>query len=285
MTAGVDARRWGARGRTGPRGVGQARRRLVVALIALRCLGWTVLLLPVHLVVLVLRSPLAERLPRFFLGRVCRACNLDVVVLGEVSAARPTLFVANHCSYLDIVVLGGVLRGSFVAKREVEDWPVLGWYARLQRTVFIDRRARRTAAERDAMTARLAAGDNLILFPEGTTGCGNRLLPFRSAFFSLAERPAAGRPVMVQPVTMAYVRLNGMPLGHVGRARYAWYGDVPLGTHAWRALSGDRVTVVVQCHEPVEAAAFAGRKALAAHCFERIGRGLEAVLRGRVGAP
>lgn len=257
---------------------------LSFGLTLLRCLGWTLALVPLQIVLLALRAPLAERVPALFHRRMCRAFNFEVEVQGEVSRARPTLFVANHCSYFDIVVLGGVLPGSFVAKREVRGWPVLGPYALLQRTVFIDRRPGRAAAERDAMAARLEAGDSLILFPEGTTDDGNRLLPFRSAFFALAERPLReGRRVAVQPVTVAYVRINGMPLGLAGRARYAWYGAVPLPAHAWRALAGHRTTVVVRLHEPVDAAAFPNRRALALHCFRRVQAGLQEALHGRGG--
>ena len=98
------------------------------------------------------------------------------------------LFAANHISYLDITVLGSLLDASFIAKTEVAGWPLFGWLARLQRSVFIDRRARSTAHQRDSIAARLAAGEALILFPEGTSGDGNRLLPFKSALFSVADQ-------------------------------------------------------------------------------------------------
>jgi 1-acyl-sn-glycerol-3-phosphate acyltransferase len=83
---------------------------------------------------------------------------------------HPVLFAANHVSYLDIAVLGAALpRASFVANAEVRDWPFFGTLAKLQRTVFVNRQARRqTTQQRDEMTRRLEAGDDLILFPEGT---------------------------------------------------------------------------------------------------------------------
>ena len=87
-----------------------------------------------------------------------------------------------------------------------------GLLAKLQRTIFVERRANRSAGQRDAMAERLAAGDSLILFAEGTSNDGNRVLPFKSALFSAAERPVNGAAVVVQPVSVAYSRLDGMPL-------------------------------------------------------------------------
>ena len=80
------------------------------------------------------------------------------------------LFAANHISYTDITVLGSVISGSFVAKLEVARWPLFGWLAKLQRSVFVDRQVRSTAAQRDAIGARLASGDALILFPKERAG-------------------------------------------------------------------------------------------------------------------
>ena len=97
------------------------------------------------------------------------------------------VFVSNHSSWVDVPVVGGVLDGCFVAKGEVSRWPVVSTIARLGRTVFVSRQRGATARERDAMRGRLARGDNLILFPEGTSSDGSRVLPFRSPFFALAE--------------------------------------------------------------------------------------------------
>ena len=90
-----------------------------------------------------------------------------------MESTRPTLFVANHCSYSDVMVLGSVIVGSFVAKAEVARWPIFGLLAKLQNTVFVERTGIRARAQRDGMIQRLAAGDNLILFPEGTSDDGN----------------------------------------------------------------------------------------------------------------
>jgi 1-acyl-sn-glycerol-3-phosphate acyltransferase len=185
-------------------------------------------------------------------------------------------------------VLGSLLDASFIAKREVAGWPLFGWLARLQRSVFIDRRARSTAHQRDGIAARLAANEALILFPEGTSGDGGRLLPFKSALFSVADHavgPGPSGPVTVQPVSIAYTRLDGIPLGRALRPFFAWYGSMSLAPHLWRMLGLGQLEVVVEFHPPTTLPACGSRKNLARYCEERIKEGLAAALSGRRDLP
>jgi lyso-ornithine lipid O-acyltransferase len=240
----------------------------------------TLPLMPVQAAFLLLRSPLAERFPPVYHRLVCRVLGIVIERQGAVSGARPTLFVANHTSYLDIEILGASIPGSFISKADVDGWPLFGWLARLQRTVFIDRKRRSIRHQRDAVGARLRAGDRLILFPEGTSGNGLRLLPFKSALFG-AVMDAADRDITVQPVSVAYLRLDGMPLGRSYRPLFAWYGDMTLAPHLWTMLGLGRLGVRVTFHPAVSAAAFASRKALSEHCATVIAAGLSAALSGR----
>jgi 1-acyl-sn-glycerol-3-phosphate acyltransferase len=245
-------------------------------------LGLTFSLIPVQALGLALgRRGLVDRLPVFYHRLCCRIFGLRVEVRGTPSPARPTLFVANHSSYIDIEVLSTVLPVSFVAKAEVAGWPLFGLLAKLQRTVFVDRRRGSTREQRDGIAERLAAGDNLVLFPEGTSNDGNRLLPFRSALFSVAERPVEGQPLMVQPVSLAYTRLDGFPLGYAMRPLIAWYGDMAMGGHLWRLVGLGKLTAVVEFHPPVTIEAFRSRKAMAEHCHRQVSRGVAAALAGR----
>jgi 1-acyl-sn-glycerol-3-phosphate acyltransferase len=244
-------------------------------------LAWTASLMPVQAVGLVLRRPWTRSLPRFYHRWCCRILGLDVRALGTPTRARPVLFVANHVSYTDIAVLGSLIAGSFIAKTEVARWPLFGWLAKLQRTVFVDRQVRNTASQRDAMTRRLAAGEALILFPEGTSGDGSRVLPFKSALFGAAQtRPETGT-VTVQPVSIAYTRLDGMPLGRLYRPFVAWYGAVELVPHLWRMIGLGTIEVVVEFHPPTCIADCGARKALARYCYARIAGGVAAAIAGR----
>jgi lyso-ornithine lipid O-acyltransferase len=244
-------------------------------------LVWTLSLMPVQGLGLLLRRPWSRTLPAFYHRGCCRILGFCLRTIGAPTAMRPALFASNHVSYADITVLGSLIIGSFVAKAEVARWPLFGWLAKLQRSVFVDRQAKSARLHRDAMTRRLAAGDALILFPEGTSGDGNRVLPFKSALFSAAEpAPATGR-VAVQPVSIAYTRLDGMPLGRLLRPFFAWYGTARLAPHLWCMLGLGTVEVMVEFHPPTFFADCGSRKALASYCYDRVAGGMAAALAGR----
>jgi len=243
-------------------------------------LGWTLPLMPVQLIGVRLGFSWTATFPRFYHRRCCRIFGFRVRRIGQPTALRPVLFVSNHASYADITVLGSQIAGSFIAKTEVAGWPLFGWLAKLQRTVFVDRQVRSTAQQRDAITDRLAAKDALILFPEGTSDDGNRVLPFKSALFSVAES-TNGEPVVVQPVSIAYTRLNGTPLGRRYRPLVAWYGDMALAPHLWTMLGLGTIEAVVEFHAPTSIAECGSRKALAQYCYDRVAGGVADALGGR----
>ncbi|HVJ55100.1 MAG TPA: lysophospholipid acyltransferase family protein [Aliidongia sp.] len=220
--------------------------------------------------------------PLFYHRTVVRILGFRLNVRGRLSTAQPTLFVTNHSSYLDIEMFGAVIPGSFVAKSEVKGWPLFGWLARLQRTVFVDRRVRSSAEQRDSLAARLQSGDNVILFPEGTSNDGTRLRPFKSALFSAAEIRVESRPVTVQPVTLSYTKLNGMPIGRDIRPLFAWFGDMELVGHLWTVAGLGITDIVIEFHPPVTIDCFGSRKKLAEHCERVIAEGLSAANSGRL---
>lgn len=216
-----------------------------------------------------------------------RIAGLDVRVHGRPVSDRAVLYAANHASYFDIVALGATLPCAFVSKAEVNDWPIFGWLARQQRTVFIDRAARRASVHLEAVRERLEAGDHLVVFPEGTSTDGQRVLPFKSSLFEAAraashERGAReGETVAVQPVSIAYSRLDGVPMGRAFRPLVTWYGDMDLGPHLWTALGLGRIGIDVVLHPPVRLSDFDSRKALAEHCHAAVAAGLRNALAGR----
>jgi 1-acyl-sn-glycerol-3-phosphate acyltransferase len=248
-------------------------------------LAFTMVLLPAQMAAVALKRPARTRIPLVY-HRICaRLLGFRLDIRGAMSSIRPTLFVANHSSYLDITVLGGVIPGSFVAKAEVGDWPFFGLLAKLQRTVFVDRRARSALAQREALEERLRAGDNLILFPEGTSSDGNRTLPFKSALFAAASMEIDGRPLTVQPVSVSCTALDGIPLGRTLRSVYAWYGDMSLLSHIWRMVRLGRLTVVVQFHSPLSLAASGSRRQLAERCWQQVADGVACANAGRLLLP
>ncbi|MBX9930790.1 MAG: 1-acyl-sn-glycerol-3-phosphate acyltransferase [Methylobacterium sp.] len=170
---------------------------------------------------------------------------------------EPALVLANHVSWLDILVLGSLRPLSFVAKSEISGWPVVGLLAKLQRTIFIDRTRRGATADVNAALAeRLAAGDLIVLFAEGTTGDGLRLLPFRSSLVGAARGviDSDGNDhtrLRLQPLAIAYPRRNGMPVTRSERPEIAWYGDMELAPHLSVFLASGPIDVQVVWGEPI----------------------------------
>jgi len=215
--------------------------------------------------------PRRKTFPNRYHRWLCRLFGIRVTVIGRPIQDRGVLMAANHTSYFDILVLSGVARVSFIAKKEVNGWPFFGTLARLQETVFVEREKRsQTAVARDEIQKRLRAGDALVLFPEGTSNDGDHVLPFRSALMGAAElevgRGANGEPqhVPVQPVSISYVGLHGIPMGRENRPLFAWYGDMDLVPHLWEAIEAGPFDVVVEFHPPMTVDSTGGRKALAA---------------------
>ena len=114
------------------------------------------------------------------------------------------------------------------------------------------------------MAERLADDEALILFPEGTSRDGNRVLPFKSALFSAVVRPPASPRSTVQPVSVAYARLDGMPIGRALSAVFRLVWRHGLAPHLWRMIGLGTLEVVVEFHPPTTLAECGSRKALAA---------------------
>jgi len=242
---------------------------------------FTVALIPIQAVLVLTGWRARVSLPVWYHRRCCRLLGIRAVRRGKPVQDGPVLFVSNHCSYLDITVLGSLVPASFVAKTEVARWPLFGALAKLQRSVFVDRKSFRAVKHRDEMSARLEAGDSLILFPEGTSSDGNRVLPFKSSLLSVAELEPGGQPLTVQPVSIAYTMLDGLPMGRYLRPFFAWYGDMDMVSHLWQWAGLGRLTVVVRFHEPVTLARFGSRKILSEHCYAVVSRGMSEALAGR----
>jgi 1-acyl-sn-glycerol-3-phosphate acyltransferase len=255
------------------------RRLLSLFVLTLACM-------PVQAVLLAIPGRPKVAFARFYWRTFTRLVGVRVRLLGtRTAASRPVIFVANHTSWLDIPVLGGRLDACFISKGEVADWPLIGWVAKLGRTVFISRSRGATARERDAMRARLAAGDNLILFPESTTSDGSRVMPFRSAFFAIAQTADGQSPPLIQPVSVVYDRLAGLPAGRATRPLFAWYGDMDLASHYWRLARYRGIRVSVLLHPALDPAHFTDRKALTQAVWGVVAEGAAQLRQNRPARP
>ncbi len=260
------------------------RGRFMRHLLAARRIACFLLLTPVACVIQATLLLVAKRgrvsFAVFYWHSVARLLGLQVRLVGApiLRADRPILYVCNHSSWMDIPALGGCLRACFVAKDEVAAWPIVGTIARLGRTVFVSRSRQGIGRERDQMRERLLAGDDLILFPEGTSSDGSRVLPFHSSFFAAAYGDVMP---MIQPVSIVYDRLAGLPVGRASRTVFAWYGDMDLAPHLWQAAQwrGKRVTLLF--HPPLDPADFPSRKALSQSAWDLVAGGAAALRQNR----
>ncbi len=214
--------------------------------VVLAALALTVLL-PLHLIAVAIGGRSRMAVARLWQGFVCKLMGIRITVTGAPAAERPLLLLANHTSWLDIPILASVTPVSFIAKKEVATWPIVGFLAKAQRSVFVDRTRRHaTGAHADEVAGRLSRGDIMVLFAEGTSSDGNQVLPFRSALVGAAQKAiGGGGTATVQPVAIAYQRMLGIPLGRQHRPLVAWYGGADLLPHLRRVLSEGGIDVHV----------------------------------------
>lgn len=250
----------------------------------------TLALLPFQATAVALDLPLRRRIPVIYHRLVCAILGVRVREIGRRRHEHPLLIVANHSSWLDISVISAVAPVVFVAKQEIAGWPLFGLLAKLQRTVFVDRSRRHKTREVNAEIAqRLTGGDPVVLFGEGTASDGNRVLAFRSALIgsardALAEAGHTGR-VWIQPLSIAYTRLQGLPLSRGERPRIAWYGRMAMGPHlAGVARHGD-IDVTLTWGEPVAFDQQSDRKQVARALETEIRRRTVRALRGSADEP
>lgn len=222
-----------------------------LALRVLMMVAALLICLPLHYAWRLLRRP--SPWPRRFLGWVGRAAGMRVRIVG-VPLERDVLFLANHLSWLDILLVAGASGAAFVAKAEVAETPVIGWLARLNNTVFVARTERSgVRGQADALRSALASGQPVALFPEGTTDGGPDILPFRASLLASLFPPLPG--VRVQPVALDY-----------GAAAHdlSWIGEETGLANVRKVLARRGATpVILHFLAPVDPAS-GDRKALAA---------------------
>jgi 1-acyl-sn-glycerol-3-phosphate acyltransferase len=230
--------------------------RLVLRLAAI--VAALLLALPLHLLWRLLRLP--SPWPRLSLGSVGWIVGARRRTIGT-PLTREVVFVSNHLSWMDILLLAGRTGSAFVAKAELRGVPVVGWLCTLNRTIFVRREDRMAVAEQiQALRDAIAETWAITIFPEGTTGDGATLLPFKAALLAVLDPPPPG--VLVQPVRIDYGDAT---------TELAWVGDEPGQSHAARVLRRpSSFTATLHFCEPFDPGDYPGRKAIAAEARGRI---------------
>jgi 1-acyl-sn-glycerol-3-phosphate acyltransferase len=235
----------------------------------------------VHLWISILRLPnrwkIVSRINRNFTLLLRHILGIKVTVTGDEGQLERGgyVIIANHTGYVDGIVLGGIFPILFVSKREVKHWPIIGQWNVLCGSIFINRQRKDLVGSLvHEMTRKLKQEANILLFPEGTSTNGEKMLPFQTV--PLAA-PLRSRSIIV-PVTITYKSIDDQPVGMLNRDLIYWYGDMDFVSHFWRLLALRSIEVLVTIQPKVECFRYkddsAGRKRLAEDCYERVlGRG------------
>jgi lyso-ornithine lipid O-acyltransferase len=244
----------------------------------------TLPLMPLQLLLVKTGSRYARSFPHWYHRQVCKLIGIRLKVEGEIAAEQGVLIISNHVSWLDITVLSAIAPVSFVAKQEVSTWPFVKWLAKLQRSVFVDRNRRAEVGDKaNEILERLAAGDHIVLFAEGTSSDGNSVVPFKTALFAAAKPVGGaklGAKVSAQTLAITYPKIYGLPLCRRGRHVIAWYGDMDMASHAWRLLGLGPIDANIRIGPPVPLDAFPDRKALARYAEDKVRKDVVELLRG-----
>ena len=222
-------------------------------------LFWVLIALSIHFInYFILKRNFFTFFNIFFKGLV-KIFGIKVKVSGEIDE-KEILYVSNHVSYLDIFILGSITKGLFVAKSEIKSWPFINKIAALGRTIFVNRSKILSIKNQvNVLSSYLKKKENLILFPEGTSSDGSKVLPFKSSLFSLIELKEF-REYKVQPISISYSKIDGMPVEKKFRPFFAWFGNMDLVSHAWKFLGLGLSEVNIKFHKPIKFNRFKTRK-------------------------
>jgi 1-acyl-sn-glycerol-3-phosphate acyltransferase len=231
----------------------------------------------VHLWISVLRLPnrwkIISRLSRTFILLLRTILDIKVTVVGDEGQLERGgyVIISNHVSYVDGFILGSLFPVVFVSKKEVKSWPIVGQWTTLCGTIFINRQRKELVPSLIAEISRkLGQEANVLLFPEGTSTNGERMLPFQTAPLAAPLRKRA----IIVPVTVTYKSVEEKPVSIANRDLIYWYGDMNFVNHFWKLLSLRGVEAMVTLQPKIECFRYedssAGRRKLAEDCYNRV---------------
>ena len=229
----------------------------------------TLALLPFQFIIVFFIKNYAYIIPYFYHKICLRIFGIKIKTFGKVSINFPILLISNHASYLDIIILGSLFKTSFIAKKEISKWPLFGILAKLQNTIFIDRRVSSLKNQENQIIKHLNEKKNLVIFPEGTSSDGNRVLPFKSSLFNIFEKNLNSK-ILVQTITIVYKKINGIPMNRIERKNITWHSNMDLIPNIFNVLKKLSIEVEVIFNDEFLPSKEYDRKKLALHCWEKI---------------
>ena len=232
----------------------------------------TIIMLPIQIVSFYSNLHLQNTIPRIYHKIILKILGIRINLIGSI-ADEPGLFISNHASWIDIFLLSSITDLSFIAKKDVATWPVVGFLARLQKTIFIDRANPKTIPVTiKEIEKRILSKEKVVLFAEGTSSDGNRILPFKSSIFMICDL-LREKNHTIQPISIAYTRYNGLPMDRKNRPLIAWYGNMNLFNHLMGIIASGSFDVDITFHNIIDISKKKSRKEISIECEKRIRSG------------
>ena len=209
-------------------------------------------------------------IPIIFHRILLKILGIKVKVIGKKTSLRPLILVGNHTSYIDIIILGSIMPICFIAKQEIKSWFLFGFLAKMQNTIFIKRKNFKALENIKNINKELDSKSAVVLFPEGTTNSGKKILNFKSSFFNLFE---SNNTLGLQNFSLCYTHVNSMPIDNRTRPQVSWYGDMNIVTHLLNFLKLSSVNATVVLH-PIMQLKEQNRKALSLSSIKQVKEGI-----------
>ena len=226
-----------------------------------------ILLISVSLIIGKIVPYIGKWLPVLFHKMLLWLLSVQVEIIGETDQSKKSnLFISNHLSYLDIPILGSKFPLRFVAKSEVENWPLFGFLAKQAGSIFVKRNKTDSFNQKNKIFDIISSNERVFIFPEGTTSDGNRVLRFKSSSFSSVEN----QKFTIQPIVIIYSNVNGIPMNRWLRPVIAWYGDMNLKPHLSKLVGLMSIKAKLIYLKPIHTINFENRKELSNYLEDKI---------------
>ena len=209
-------------------------------------------------------------IPIFFHRILLKILGIKVKLIGQNTSARPLILAGNHTSYLDIIILGSIMPICFIAKEDIKHWFLFGFLAKMQNTIFIKRKNHKTLESLNSINKELDNNSAVVLFPEGTTNTGKKVLNFKSSLFNLFEN---NNTLRLQNFSLCYTHVNDMPIDNRTRPQISWYGDMNILSHLLNFLKISCVDATVVFH-PILPLRGLDRKSISISSIKQVKKGI-----------
>ena len=227
-------------------------------------------LAPIQYILVKIKLRSRMYIPIIFHKILLKILGIEVKLIGQKASIRPLILAGNHTSYIDIIILGSIMPICFIAKQEIKSWFLFGFLAKLQNTIFIKRKNLRTLENIKNINKDLGSESAIVLFPEGTTNSGKKVLNFKSSLFNLFE---SNNTLRLQNFSLCYTHVNDMPIDNRIRPKISWYGDMNIIAHLSNFLKLSSVNATVVLH-PVMSLKGLDRKTISLSSIKQVKEGI-----------